>query len=233
MIHWCFPVVSQFEGAQVRWSTADKEAFAIMSGCRRGEWTLHERVTMFSNRRNLAYSFTPTVLVAELPKTATQRLLHWWTFWGSYETTSCTHRGRTNAGGICCHGEGKPARMPTVRFRGRWVAARSLFMRARMPTLPCRRRTPSRAVNCRRWRPTARWTRLPRRVERLGVTRRDCSGCQRALSKLCGFLPRTGFKKQGELTKLVNTRTGAWHVIPAAGTQHVHGVEDIVTGERK
>lgn len=44
--------------AQSRWPTVDKEALAIVSGCKKREWMLHIGVTIFSDHRNLAYSFS-------------------------------------------------------------------------------------------------------------------------------------------------------------------------------
>lgn len=76
----------------------DKEAFAIMSGCR-GEFILKEEVTLLSDHCSLAYKVCPTVLVAELLKTAAQRLLHRRAVCGSSGMISRAHRRRTTAGG--------------------------------------------------------------------------------------------------------------------------------------
>lgn len=39
--------------------------------------------------------------------------------------------------------------------------------------------------------------------------------------------------KRGELNNLVNTWTGPWWVVSPVGSQHMYGVEDIVSGQRK
>lgn len=39
--------------------------------------------------------------------------------------------------------------------------------------------------------------------------------------------------KRDELNKLVSTWTGPWREVSVGSRQHVYGVEDIVTGERK
>lgn len=69
-------------GAQLRWPIADKEAFAIVSWRKRGEWMLYEGVTIFRDHHSLAYIFSSTMLVAELSKTPAQRLVHWRTYLG-------------------------------------------------------------------------------------------------------------------------------------------------------
>lgn len=40
-------VSGQFKGTQLRWPTVEKESFARVSWCRRGEWVLHQVVRTF------------------------------------------------------------------------------------------------------------------------------------------------------------------------------------------
>lgn len=163
----------QSKGAQLQWPTVTKKNWPWWVGagggsaCYKKECYYHI-VNDHHIPSTSAYIFSTTLLVVELSKATPQRLLYWRTFSGSSSMTYFSHPGRTNVGGICCRDGGEPVRMPSVRFQGRWADARLLLMRARMPIIPCRRKAPSRAVNCRRWR---------RRARR----------AQRALNRLCGF----------------------------------------------
>lgn len=94
--------------------------------------------------------------------------------------------GAQALGGVCCRGGGKRVRVSMLRFRGPWAAARPLLTQAQVPTMPCRRRAPSTAVNCGCWWRMTRTTRLPRRVGWRCLTRRGCSMCPRELSRICG-----------------------------------------------
>lgn len=167
-----------------------KKHFAIVSGCRRGEWMLGERVTRISNHRNLAYISSSTVVqpVSELSKTRAQQLLHWRILWGSSCMQSCTDQDRTTAGGGSAGGE--PARIPMVKFWGRCFPARSLFKIAGMPTMPCCRTAPSRAISCR-----------------------GCPWCARAVIRICGFLRGRASTSEANCERLgsCGRDSGGWY----------------------
>ena len=63
-----------FKGSQMRWATFDKEGFAIVNMFRRLEQFVWNGVHIFTDHRNLAYTFDPKACVASVSKRLAQRL---------------------------------------------------------------------------------------------------------------------------------------------------------------
>lgn len=57
---------------------------------------LYGGVTIFSDRDNLAYVSSPTVLVAKLSETTTQRRMHWRTYPGQFRCEIMRIPGKDN-----------------------------------------------------------------------------------------------------------------------------------------
>lgn len=73
----------QFQGAQLRWPTANGEGYAIVSAFKAGKYKFYG-LAIFGNHRNLAYIFSLEVMVAKLSKTTAQELLHWHIYLGKF-----------------------------------------------------------------------------------------------------------------------------------------------------
>ena len=63
-----------FKGSQMRWATIEKEGFAIVSTFRRLEPSGWYGVQIFTDHRNLAYSFDPEACVTSVSKALAQRV---------------------------------------------------------------------------------------------------------------------------------------------------------------
>ena len=90
------------EGSQTRWATIDKEGFAIVSTFRRLEPSGWYGVQIFTDHRNLAYSFDPEACVTSVSKALAQRMEGWKGVPGQYRYT-ISHFPRTvTCGTTCC-----------------------------------------------------------------------------------------------------------------------------------
>ena len=78
-------VSGTFKNAQVRWPVIDKEAFAIISTCRRLEFLLWGGFVVYCDNRNLAYVFRPGVTNMPPSKIAAQRLQGWSAYLGQFQ----------------------------------------------------------------------------------------------------------------------------------------------------
>lgn len=70
---------SHFSDSSLRWSTIEKEAYAIMAITERMHWLLaSERgFDLYTGHNNLVLLFDPTSVVADLSQTALQKVLRW------------------------------------------------------------------------------------------------------------------------------------------------------------
>ena len=68
-----------FRGASMRWSVADKEAYAIRESCVRLDYLLHRRkgFTIFTDHRNLQYIFDPACRQPKTSRAVSDRLERW------------------------------------------------------------------------------------------------------------------------------------------------------------
>ena len=76
-----------FRGSQKRWTTVDKEGFAIVSTFRRLEYLLWGGVRVYIDHRSLAYIFELEARVSSVPKTGAQRLENWKMMLAQYDYT--------------------------------------------------------------------------------------------------------------------------------------------------
>ena len=58
-----------FTVSQQRWATVDKEGFAMVSTFKRLEYVLWNIVHIYTDQRNLAYTFDPEACVSSVAKT--------------------------------------------------------------------------------------------------------------------------------------------------------------------
>ena len=85
MAHEPLGIVSGgFKGSQLNWAVVDKEAFAILSVCRRLSYLLWDGFDIFCDHRNLANIFSPVACAATLSKLTSQRLLSLRTFMSEF-----------------------------------------------------------------------------------------------------------------------------------------------------
>ena len=73
-----------FKRSQLNWAVVDKEAFVILSVCRRLSYLLWDGFDIFLRYRNLAYIFSPVACAATLSKSTSQRLLNWRIFMSEF-----------------------------------------------------------------------------------------------------------------------------------------------------
>ena len=73
-----------FKGSQLHWAVVDKEAFTILSVCRRLSYLLWDGFNIFCDHRSLAYIFSTVTCAAPLSKSTSQRLLNWRTFMSEF-----------------------------------------------------------------------------------------------------------------------------------------------------
>ena len=68
-----------FSGAAKRWSICEKEAYAIVETLVRADYLLHPAAgfNLFTDHRNLKFIFSPSSVVASVPKYTAQKLERW------------------------------------------------------------------------------------------------------------------------------------------------------------
>ncbi|ETV95821.1 hypothetical protein H310_10866 [Aphanomyces invadans] len=68
-----------FTGAASRWSIVEKEAYAIVETLVRADYLLHPSAgfNLYTDHRNLKFIFSPTAVVASVPKYTAQKLERW------------------------------------------------------------------------------------------------------------------------------------------------------------
>ena len=107
-------VSGAFKNAQLRWPIVDKEAFAIVSTCRRMEYLLWDGFVVYCDHRNLAYLFHPGATGVPPSKIATQRLQGWSAYLGQFRYTVVHIGGAENVwGDLLSRLVGPPASEPT------------------------------------------------------------------------------------------------------------------------
>ena len=77
----------------------DKEAFAIVSTCRRLEYLLWEGFAVYCDHRSLAYIFHPGATSVPPTKMAAQRLQRWSAYLGQFKYTVVLLAGTENVWG--------------------------------------------------------------------------------------------------------------------------------------
>ncbi|KAF0701575.1 Aste57867_7992 [Aphanomyces stellatus] len=68
-----------FTGAAGRWAIVEKEAYAIVETLVRADYLLHPAAgfNLYTDHRNLKFIFSPTAVVASVPKYTAQKLERW------------------------------------------------------------------------------------------------------------------------------------------------------------
>ena len=88
-----------FKGSRQRWTTADKEGFAVVSTFTRLEFLLWIGVHIYTDHRNVAYIYDPEACVSSVAKTTAQRLHQWKAVLGQYDYTIVHIAGDRNCWG--------------------------------------------------------------------------------------------------------------------------------------
>lgn len=81
-----------FRDAELRWSTIEKEAYAIMATVERMHWLLatHRGFDLYTDHNNLVFLFDPTAVVADISQTTLRKVLRWAVRLSAY-TYICVH----------------------------------------------------------------------------------------------------------------------------------------------
>ena len=91
-------VSGAFKGSQLRWSTVDKEGFAIVSTFKRLDYLFWNGVNIYCDHRNLAYICRPAA-TGVTSKAAAQRLQGWSAYIGQFRYTIVHIPGARNSWG--------------------------------------------------------------------------------------------------------------------------------------
>ena len=89
-----------FKGSQLRWATVDKKGFAIVHTFRRLEYLLWGGVHIFTDHRNLTYSFNPEACATFVTTAVARRLENWKSVLGQ-----CRYAINHISGEINCWGD--------------------------------------------------------------------------------------------------------------------------------
>lgn len=73
-----------FKGSQVRWSTNDKEVYAILDSIRRLDYFVWNSVRLYNGHRNLAYIYRLEACLPSVSKALPQWLENWRAFVSQY-----------------------------------------------------------------------------------------------------------------------------------------------------
>lgn len=117
-----------FTGAMARWSTIDKEAFAIVASCKRFLYLLlrPRGFRIFTDHRNLQYIFDPLAVNSALGRHQVDRLQRWAMTLTTYKYVIEHVRGEENVWGdlLSRWGAGTPAATTPARIRSLLVVKR-------------------------------------------------------------------------------------------------------------
>lgn len=112
-----------FAGAQLRWSTLEKEGYAIMATVDRMHWVLSnpDGFDIFTDHNNLVFLFDPLSVVPDLAQTTLRKVLRWAIRLSEYQYT-CVHiKGADNV---------------WADLIGRWKQPETLRRLVHIPVLP-------------------------------------------------------------------------------------------------
>ena len=88
----------RFNDTQLRWSTLEKEAFAIVTATRRLHWLLatNDGFDIFTDHNNIVFIFDPLSLTTDLSQSSVRKVLRWAVLMSLYNYT-CVHiKGKHN-----------------------------------------------------------------------------------------------------------------------------------------
>ena len=115
-----------FKGASLRWSTTEKEAYAIVASCKRLDYLLQRPggFKIYTDHRNLKYIFGQDATANEVPRYLADKLARWAVVLSSFNYTIHHVSGDDNVGVTCCHAGAMAPRLRqlsgnlTTKFNG-------------------------------------------------------------------------------------------------------------------